>query len=459
MGLPIVLAATSLAALLSLGPGAANASAQVAYQEVAYEGDGEPAAPATCAAEGGEGSSTASALRFFFIADVHSAHEIFERFAEKANRERPDLVLEGGDFVHDGTWAELRRAYEDRRLLEPHWRLAKGNHDARRRGPHPVEHSPPPEFEAFTCRGVRFILLDNHEQMLTGAQFSSLESDLEAHRGEPIVVVMHVPPVLTGERFITRLRHLLPMTLAEPTMEDPEEVARFTDLMARHDVLAVLAAHAHVHDEQTIDGVRYIAAGTAGGLTPGLGIPWEYLDVEIREGQMEVRRRELRGPARDPVRFIYRSFRFFARVNGFSHAEQGWNFVPSTSVQWRGGMRITEAGGGENGAVWGMASFEHPHGETGRVAGFGEIGLSAAPRELAGHFAAGYKVRPVGDFNRNAFVGAGGTLNAGMLRGSGTAGVGALAEVGFEWRSVTAGLQRNWATNHRSTSIVLGRRF
>ncbi len=403
--------------------------------------------------------TVSSPLRLFFVADVHSGHDVFDRVIEDANRELPDLVLEGGDFVHDGTWAEFSRAYADRDRLKPTWYLAKGNHDANRGGPIPTDPPRPPGFKAFTCGGVRLIVLDNHEERINEEQFRLLEADLQAHHGKRIVVVMHVPPVLGHEPPLVRLRHLVPFELSSLTMTDPAEVARFTYLMSRYDVTAVLSAHTHFHDDQTIDGVRYIVAGTAAGLVPGLDIPQEYLDIEIDHRDVRVRRVILKRPAGNPVTFVARAFRFFARTNSFSHAKQGWNFIPSSSVQYRGGARVTEAGGGENAAVVAIASFERILSGEGRSSGFTDLGMSAASRELAAHVATGYKLRPVGDFNRNLYLAGAGIVNVGMLRGSGTAGIGARLETGVEWSGITIGLRRDWASNHRSASLVLGRRF
>ena len=401
-------------------------------------------------------------VRFFFITDVHSKHHVFEAFLHDVEREEPDLVLEGGDFVHDGTWPAFERAYADRERLPVPWHMAKGNHDARRRGPFPQDPPSPVDFETFTCGGVRFVLLDNHEQRLVGQQLTRLEAELEAHDDGPVIVTMHVPPMLVREPLVTRMRHFVPIDFAEPTMEDPAEVERFMDLMAQHDVTAVLTGHAHVHNDFTVAGVRYVAAGAAGGLVPGMGIQREYLDVEVHGDDVEIRRVQLLSPARDPVTLLYRTFRFFARVNAFNHEALGWNYTPTGSVQWRAGARYTEAreaARGGNAAAVAAVSFEGLIGTAGRTAVFGDLEVSGAPRELAGHAAAGSKLRPLGDYNRNAYLAGGATLNAGMIRSSATAGAGLRAEVGVEWDWLTLGVRYDWATNHRATGVALGRRY
>jgi predicted phosphodiesterase len=404
-------------------------------------------------------AEAAPTLRFFFLSDMHSRHAHLQRFLAEVERERPELILKGGDFLHDATEAEFRRAIAERTGLGVPWHMVRGNHDAELRGPFAGPPSAFPEFRAFTHRDVRFILLDNHEEVLNETQFQRLEAELRAHAGERIVVVMHVPPLVSRKPAAVRLRHLVPFELACPVMRDPEQVERFTGLMERYGVLAVLAGHTHFPDDVERGGVHYVVAGAAGGLTPGLGIANEYLDIRLRGRELEVRRVVLRDPPRDPLRFVARAFRFYAELNHFNHAEQVWNYVPSASVQFRTALKRTETGDDEGPAVWGAAAFERQLGERGRHALFTDVGLSAGSRELATHLAAGYKLRPVGDFNRNLYVGVAAAGNAGMLARTATAGVGAQLGVGLEWRSLTAEASRTWATNHRATSVTFGRRF
>jgi predicted phosphodiesterase len=414
----------------------------------------EQTTPSDTAAVGGEGQ-----IRIFFVADFHSRHHRLDRFIEAANRERPDLVLEGGDMVHDGTEAELRRAFQDRGRLEPPWYGVPGNHDAELRGPFSA---PPPElprFQAIEHQGVRFILLDNHAGVLAEEQFQRLEAELESAAGRPVLVAMHVPPTLGRERTAARLRHLLPYRLASPTMHDEDQVARFTGLMERYGVLAVLAAHTHAPDRQVSAGVHYVVAGAGGGLTPGLGIAGEYLDITVQGRAVTVRSVTLGEPSRDPVTFVARAFRFFAHVNGFNHAEQGWNYTPSASVQLRAAVQRTETGGGENPAFLAAVSFERVLGGEGRQAWVADTGLSAGRRELAAHLAAGYKLRPIGTFNENLYLTVAAAGNAGMVDGGASAGIGARLGVGLEWRDITAEVARTRATNHRASVITFGRRF
>jgi 3',5'-cyclic AMP phosphodiesterase CpdA len=401
----------------------------------------------------------AAPLRFFFVADVHSRHAHLERFLEDVGRERPALVLEGGDVVHDGTAAEFRRAAAYRAQVGTAWYGVPGNHDVVLRGPFAAPPPGVPEVQSFSHGGARFILLDNHDEDLSESQFQWLEAELEAHAGQSIVVVMHVPALVSRKPAAVRLRHLVPFRLASPVMQDSVKVRRFTSLMERHGVVLVLAGHTHYPDRVERGGVEYITAGAAGGLTPGLGIANEYLDVVLDGREVGVRRVVIGRPSHDPVSLVARVFRFYADLNGFNHAAQGWNYVPSVSVQLRSSVSRTQSDAGETVMVSGMASFERLLGVRGRHGFISDVGLSAGSRALSAHLAAGYKLRPVGGYNRNMYIAGVATSNAGILHASPAAGVGAQLGVGFEWRGVTGELSVQRATNLSATAVSIGHRF
>jgi predicted phosphodiesterase len=434
-----------MAAMLLAGHGMATAQAGSAAADGAAATDGLPV--------------DARPIHFFFLADVHSQHVILDRFIAAVSEHGPGLIVEGGDFVHDATAAEYRHALVARAGVGVPWRMTMGNHDAELRGPFPA---PPPEipaFQGFDHGELRFVLLDNHDGMLTAELFGRLEAELAAHEGRRIVVAMHVPPVLGAAPFATVLRHLSPFPLADPSMPDPGQVERFTGLMARYGVLAVLTGHAHYPYHEIRDGVHYIVAGAAGGLTPGPGIASEYLDITIDGRDVGVRRVVLADPPRNPVSFLVGAFRFYARLNRFNHAEQGWNYVPSASVQLRTGVGLLESRAGDNTVVLAVASFERILDGAGRRSLVADIGLTGGSRELLGQLVTGYKLRPVGAFNENVFLSGAATANAGALQGRATAGVGGRLGLGLEWRGVTVEASRNWATNLRATTVGIGHRF
>jgi predicted phosphodiesterase len=431
----------NVAALLLILAGAAAATAQ------------QPPAADTAA------TPEARSLRIFFIADAHSKHDLVDRFIGIANRELPDLVVDAGDIVHDGTQAEFRRAWADRARLGMPWYVVRGNHDADLRGPFTAPPSRLPPVRAVDHDGLRIILLDNHDERLTPQQFAELEAELVTHAGRPVIVVMHVPPFLSRLPAFTRLRHLVPFPLASPVMRDSAQVARFVGLMEQHGVRAVLTGHAHAPDHDVRNGVHYIVGGTLGGLVPGFGIANEYTEIVLEVDTLAVRRVRLARPPREPFTMIVRAFRFYAQLNGFNHDAQGWNYVPSASVQLRGGLERIERGAARSHALWSEAAFERVLGRAGRQAFTADLGLAAARDAQLARVTTGYRLRPWGDYNANLFVTGSTTANAGVLDGSATAGVGVRVTAGGEWRWLTGEIGRSWATNHYATHIGFGYRY
>jgi predicted phosphodiesterase len=402
-----------------------------------------------------------TALRVFLVSDTHSRTVRVARLLEEVRSRAPDLVLDAGDMVHDGTETEFRHALAARAATGVPWYVAPGNHDHERRGPHAA----PPVFADFAAVDhgeLRLILLDNHDETLSEAQFERLEAELAAHAGRRILVVMHVPALLTREPLAARLRHLLPFPLASPAMRVPAQVERFTTLMARHEVLAVLTGHTHTSDALVRDGVHYIATGAVGGLRPGLGIPNQYTEILIEGRRLSTRRVALAPPPLEPIGLLVEAFGFYAALNAMNHAAQGWNYVPSASVQLSGALRRTRvhgAAGGAGAAAEAAAAFERLLGHAGRRSLFAELALSAGDAELAGHLGAGYRARPVGDYNRGAALSGALFAGGGLMAGRATSGLGARLGLALEWRHLTLELSHTRATDHRAARLALGHRF
>jgi predicted phosphodiesterase len=396
-------------------------------------------------------------LRVFFISDVHDRGWAWERIIADVARQQPDLVIDAGDFVHDGTESEfLRAAWWQQRLVAP-YAAAPGNHDVVLRGPfagpEPVFHA----LQSVEVGGVRFILLDNAKGVIGAERFAMLEAELAAHPDARFIVVMHVPPFTTRPTLAARLRHLAPLGFAAPYMADPVEVARFTALMEQHGVLAVLTGHSHAREQSLRNGVHYITGGAAGGLLPGFRVPNEYLDITIDGRDMVQRRVIVRDAHGDPFTLITRTFAFYRELNGANHAMQGWSYTPSGSVQLRGG--VWRPSGDDRVIARGIVEFERLFEDGGRSSAVADVGLGVGVRDLLAEFGAGGRLRPVGDYNRGVYVGGGAGANLGLLDGRATAGIGLRVAAGVEWRGVTVEAAHARATNVHTTGILIGRRY
>lgn len=403
----------------------------------------------------------APSVRFFFFSDAHSNQPVLNKFLAAATQERPDLVIDGGDFLHDGTAPEFKRALDQRAALPMPVHMVTGNHDAELRGPFPPDGAPHiPDFQSFDHKGVHFILIDNHDETLTDAQFKQLEADLESNKGKPTVVSMHVPPLFTKERATVKLIKNLPLHFASPQMTDEAQIKRFTDLMSKHQVKAVLSGHTHEADEIVKDGVRYLVAGSSGGLTPGAQIPNEYLDIALEGNDLKVERKQLDPGSAHLGEHLLRAGRFYHDLNTFNHRELGWDtsYVPSANIELRTGTKHTTRNGESNTALTGTLQAERVN-PSGSGAAFAAVTVAAGLREQTLQLGAGYKHHVLGNYNKGVYVSGSVAGNAGLIQGDATAGVGAKAAIGGAWKNVTVEAGHEWATNYRATTLTVGYRF
>jgi predicted phosphodiesterase len=417
------------------------------------------AQPADAAPDSAD-SGAPGPVRFFFVTDVHSNFRNLAEIVADARLAEPAFVLDGGDLVHDGTETEFRLVDAELERLDVPWFGVRGNHDAELRGPLSSPVLVPPPLRVLDLPGIALFLLDNQDGSINEDLFEELETALAARAGERIVVAMHVPAIVGRLAPIVRLRGVLPFRLADPSMPDPAQVERFVGLMERFGVLAVLTGHTHYPSYTTRGGVRYLVGGAAGGLLPGPGISHQYLVVHIVGDDLEVVPvRVGSAPPRTPIGLVIRVFRFYTRLNGVNHAVQGWNYVPSVSVQLQGGARRMVRADEERVLGSGVAAFERSMGVDGRAAFLADLDLAAGRRDLLGGVMLGVKLRAVGDYNRNAYLLGGATAGAGVFASSFTASVGTRVGTGLEWRAFTAQITYGLTTGHRATTVTLGRRY
>ncbi|MBC7542568.1 MAG: metallophosphoesterase, partial [Candidatus Sericytochromatia bacterium] len=176
---------------------------------------------------------------------------------------------------------------------------------------------------------------------------------------ETTLVALHVPPLRSKERLTTKISKVAPIKFASPVMTQPDQVARFTALMSRYQVSAVLAGHTHHPDQLTRDGVQYIVAGAAGGQTPGMGIANEFLDSHVQGRDVAAERIKLNESTTNPAKWGYGFFRYSSDLNGANHKAIGWSYTPSVSVQRRTGFRVSQTDHGSSLAGAATASFDN----------------------------------------------------------------------------------------------------
>jgi len=396
-------------------------------------------------------------IRFMFFSDAHSRFQLLEKFIDQSNKQKPDLVIDGGDMSHDGTEPELKKAAHDRTRIEAPVYLVKGNHDAKFRGPFNEPPKEIPPFQSFDAKGVHFILLDNQNEKLTEEQFGLLAEDLEKNKNKPTVVSVHVPPKLSEEGKLTKVIKKLPLNFASPVMTETEQVEKFMDLMSKYKVKAVLSGHTHKQDYFEKDGVKYINAGAVGGLTPGWGIDQEYLDLAIKDGELKFSRVTLKENSSNPLVFLGESFKYYLDLNTFNHNQLGWEYLPSASVQFKAGGKVSESKNGVSNSSTITAAFERQQSDKGQF--FADATVTAGTKDLNLKIEGGYKYHFLGDYNRGVFVGAAVGANGGIVVGKPSAGVGAEVSAGIDYKNFTFEVSHERATNYNATSAAVGYRF
>lgn len=401
--------------------------------------------------------SESNEFKMIFFSDAHSRFELTDKFINIANEKNPDLIIDGGDIVHDTTEPELDKAWADRNKIKSPVYVVNGNHDVEIRGPitHPVKEIP--DFQTLDHKGVHIIMLDNENQLMPEELFKKLEDNLEENKGKPIIVAMHVPPVLSKEPLTVKLGKKLPMNFASPVMTDEKQVKRFTDLMSKYQVSAVLTGHTHKADYMEKDGVKYINAGASGGLTPTLGVDNEFLELVVNGKDVKFEKVVLKEGSNDPVKFAHDMFGFYSDLNSFNHDKLGWNYIPSASVQYQLGTRFTETKETSSTSATMTASMERNLNAKGSFFGAGTLGVGA--RDLNLQIEGGYKHRIIGDYNKNVFLSGAVGANGGVIAGKTSAGVGATLGAGVEYKNFTLSVGQEFNTNYKATKLAIGFRF
>lgn len=267
----------------------------------------------------------ASGLRILFLTDFHAredlgAPEALERLAAQVNRIRPDLILGGGDCIHDGFGGpreqtrrrfEIFRAFAGRLRAPARWVI--GNHDfagavdasgAVRPGDPTALFREALEVErchdAFDVRGIRFILLQSVEVLggkrgyrgyIDAEQQAWLKEVLtDTPTSQPLVVVSHIPFRTTVVQARQGSTEPLPGNLV---VENAREVLA---LFAGRRLELVLQGHLHTDEQIRYNQTAFIMGGAVSGawwkgdnrgteegfgdlrFQPGPGWSYRYLD-------------------------------------------------------------------------------------------------------------------------------------------------------------------------------------
>jgi hypothetical protein len=203
-------------------------------------------------------------LLTFGYSTAYAFRAVLRHIAEN-NAMRADFIVTTGDLVHSGSDAEyqhVRQMLGMRKLSEPPgpqcvsveglrempMYFLPGNHDPREAflrnmfQPAALGGAPMLMNAAFTHKGMQFICLDwgaDNKAVLYPAMLDFVRSQLAA--GEPTIALMHHAVMPLG---ISRLDAFL-----------PDEVGRFGDAIAGHNVQAIFCGHLHASYEARLAGI------------------------------------------------------------------------------------------------------------------------------------------------------------------------------------------------------------
>lgn len=263
-------------------------------------------------------------VRLIFYTDVHARQEwetptALSKAAAAINKQKPDLVVAGGDLITDGfqnpaaVAAPRWKAYMNlHRGIAADLYPAIGNHDLV--AANPADGSLPSKnpraifleqtgldrtFYSFDAVGYHFIVLDSiqvtggryhYQGMIAADQIEWLKKDLQmVSPATPIVITTHIPLL---SAFYAASRGA---TFAAPRNRVVVNNVEVLDIFKDHNLILVLQGHLHVKEMIRWQGTTFIVGGAICGkwwrgswfdTKEGFGlitltgdrVEWEYID-------------------------------------------------------------------------------------------------------------------------------------------------------------------------------------
>ena len=221
---------------------------------VAVVGDGEPG-------------------RFFFERIFPPPRDAYEDLLQIMAAQRPDFVVQLGDFVSRGTPRNYLSylGLLERAATVPLFHVI-GNHDRRQTGKNPADKTfyktlvGEATDRVIDRGGWRFIFLDDSDSRLTEAQLDWLDTALDTEM--PSLIFMHIPPSYLYKRLDGKGNE---QDFAED--EKPKTgyfnqgAERFREIVSRRKVRRVYMGHIHAFGAAQDRGVCYVLTGAGGSPT------------------------------------------------------------------------------------------------------------------------------------------------------------------------------------------------
>ena len=198
-------------------------------------------------------------FEFVVVGNINNSSSIFQKqFIPRLNQSEAAFLISAGNAVSDGAEENYRSLIKMLEGLQMPWLLTYGENEDSDFGDFRFfEHFGPPFF-SFTANNNQFIFLDNTGNTPYEWQMQWLNQELSQSSAQNRFVFLGLPihPKLENSS-----------AFADDNYFNDEEIGReLHQLLRKHHVDLVFSANLALYADQTIDGVRYITTGGAGGV-------------------------------------------------------------------------------------------------------------------------------------------------------------------------------------------------
>jgi 3',5'-cyclic-AMP phosphodiesterase len=275
--------------------------------------------------------------QYVVLGDNRDGYDTFEQIIQQADGKNPVFVIDNGDLVFSGKPNQYRLF--DKVVSECSTTLCTtlGNHDIRGNGRVTYTMLYGPAYYSFDFNGSHFVFLDSsrgwaEKQAISDEQYAWLEKDLAKAQGKKIFVISHIPPhdprtgtttnevpnlvneIKSGKSWIEQtLDNYFSTKNMNHGFQDPQEAAKFENLMSEYHVDTVYLSHIHSYLEYTKDGVRYLISGGAGAELLTENSYYHYMIANIGDANT-VTMVELPSPANNYASRYWATVQLFAKA-------------------------------------------------------------------------------------------------------------------------------------------------
>ncbi|WP_417741566.1 glycosyltransferase [Salipiger sp.] len=198
-------------------------------------------------------------LSFAVVGQVNNSIGVFEeRILPRINLSEADFMVSAGNIVSAGGEDKYRAILGTLGHLRKPYLLTFGQNEVEDFGAGRFYQRFGPYFYSVSLDAARLVFLDATGRTPTDWQERWLRDILDARDERPIIVFLGHP-----------LLDPVPETLFEPdtgAWSEPEARTRLLELLQRLGADVVISAGASTYSDQTVDGIRHIVTGGAGGL-------------------------------------------------------------------------------------------------------------------------------------------------------------------------------------------------